>query len=709
MELKKVDGLGQGKVSSTAHWIVCAKYVLKEVRRSFEESGTDCAFIDDLTQLLATSSALDVYDATKAALATAGGRLNMSKMAVRIPTARNAAERMENEKLKAGFLARGVSPTNILEEDHLETKQQGFELLGVPHGTDAFKTALMEKVVADTRSVGLQVAEMGRSFPAEALLIQTVCVTSQLDFIARNSTPTSSAIKVLATAHKHSLAVVASICGSTRLETPVDDETAVATGDDPLPPFATELCALARRHGGLALRLHHELAQAGILHLAVLASALPLLLVRLTEPGAGQASEDLAKEITNVEHSLLPWAVEARGAYADVVKALAPLSAADSTLLKELLPTEARLDKTVGATPQLPSLGELVTAGFKKPQKCWSRAFSERRLLRLYRTYKDVKHRYMLRTGSAPAATAFLQPLTLGLSDDHRTHTGRMKPHIFRMALRNFLGLEPVPGLLALLVEEQGCCPSCGAGLHSPLLDEWAATQHLISCGDGGWWQRIANGITWALAMCYNDIGVKCKAEVKGLSENSAHRPGDLVSDLIGTPLEFDAGGTEKHAVDTTVTYTSGSARSLSRSLRDEQQWPANRAEKEKVSKMNREIEQGKRTGLPPGYRFIPAGITSRGVMGESMEKLLDWLSDYGVKNRGVLGYLGEEGAQVKAALKKRWTQRISIALHRTTMEAVWFRALDIQDAASRRRGGPMSLTAIDLRLDGGLGLGDEG
>jgi len=54
---------------------------------------------------------------------------------------------------------------------------------------------------------------------------------------------------------------------------------------------------------------------------------------------------------------------------------------------------------------------------------------------------------------------------------------------------------------------------------------------------------------------------------------------------------------------------------------------------------MNREIEQGKRTGLPPGYRFIPSGITSRGVMGESMEKLLDWLSDYGVKNRGVMGY----------------------------------------------------------------------
>ena len=63
----------------------------------------------------------------------------------------------------------------------------------------------------------------------------------------------------------------------------------------------------------------------------------------------------------------------------------------------------------------------------------------------------------------------------------------------------------------------------------------------------------------------------------------------------------------------------------------------------------------------------------------------------------------------MKAALKKHWTQRISIALHRTTMEAVWFRALDIQDGASRRRGGPMSLTAIDLRFGGVLGLGDEG
>jgi len=46
-----------------------------------------------------------------------------------------------------------------------------------------------------------------------------------------------------------------------------------------------------------------------------------------------------------------------------------------------------------------------------------------------------------------------------------------MKPHIFRMALRNFLGLEPVPGLLALLVEEQaGVLPVVrgGPALASP-------------------------------------------------------------------------------------------------------------------------------------------------------------------------------------------------------------------------------------------------
>jgi hypothetical protein len=84
----------------------------------------------------------------------------------------------------------------------------------------------------------------------------------------------------------------------------------------------------------------------------------------------------------------------------------------------------------------------------------------------------------------------------------------------------------------------------------------------------------------------------------------------------------------------------------------------------------------------------------------------------------GISGYVVFASLVFSAKNKKKtytrengihWAQRISIALHRTMMEAVWFWALDIQDAASRRRGGPMSLTAIVLRFGGGLGLGDEG
>ena len=80
----------------------------------------------------------------------------------------------------------------------------------------------------------------------------------------------------------------------------------------------------------------------------------------------------------------------------------------------------------------------------------------------------------------------------------------------------------------------------------------------------------------------------------------------------------------------------------------------------------------------------------------------MGWLADYGAKNRGVLTYLGEEGAAVRALLMKRWTQRLSMAVNRTTMEAVWFRVLDIQAAARVRHGGRGALTGIDIRFGGG-------
>ena len=371
--------------------------------------------------------------------------------------------------------------------------------------------------------------------------------------------------------------------------------------------------------------------------------------------------------------------------------------AGDVALLKELLPG----DKTAGKGTVLASLKELTTDGNEHLQRRLSHAFGERELLRIYKAYKDQPSRYMLRTGSAPGVTAFLQPRVAGLLDDHHAAAGRMKPHIFRMALRGFLGLELIPGTMALLVAENGCCPTCGEALHSPLLDYWTVFQHLAGCGTGGWWQRNANAITWAVSECYHDVGVQGNTtETMGLSEISSHRPGDFVSNPLSTPAEFNAGGNERHAVDTTICYVSGP--SLQDCQTGPQQRQVNMAESRKLTKLNKEVHDGTRSALPAGYRFVPAGITSRGVMGAGLEKLLGWLADYGAKNRGVLTYLGEEGAEVRALLMKRWTQRLSMAVNRTTMEAVWFRVLDIQAAARVRHGGRGALTGTDIRFGGG-------
>ena len=699
MELKKLDGLGQGKVSSTALWNVGAKYALRNVRRDMKDIGIDCAFIDDLTQLLEVQHAVTTYDATQAAMVAAGALPNMKKVTVFLPLATNDNQRENNRRLRRDFLARGVLPANILTEHDEAVEQQGFELLGVPHGSDAFKSQFMAELAAKVESDGEKVSSLALNSPAEAVALLVMSLSKRLGFAARQCTPTSNAVKALATAHKHSLAVVAHICGSNKFE-PATGEISEDADTHPLPPFAAEVCGLARRHGGLALQPLDGLAKAGVLHLAVLAGALPKLLARLRMPDSGQASDALADEIEDAENSHLPWAAEARDAYASVKAMLAPLSPADAKLLKELAPG----DKKAGTAVVLPSLQELVTtgSGLKKFQMQMSHAFSERDLLRLYKTYVDEKHRFMLRTGSAEGATGFLQPATTGLGDDYCAASGRMKPHIFRMALRGFLCMEHIPGLFAMLVAEKCCCPSCGRALHTEGLDEWVVAQHLIACCRGGWWNRIAKCVTWAVSESYKDVGVQGKTEVMGLSEISSHRPGDFVSDAMNTPMFEDAGGYEKHAVDTTVSYTTATA--VTDGQTGHQQKTVNQAERNKVSKLKREVAQGKRTGLPKGYRFVPVGISSRGVMGEGMEKLFGWLADYGAKNRGVLTYLDDEAAKVKTMLVRRWTQRMSVAVNRATMEALWFRALDIQAAVREKRGGRGALTGIDLRFGGGMG-----
>lgn len=172
----------------------------------------------------------------------------------------------------------------------------------------------MAALVANVKSDGDKVSELALSYPAEAVTLLVSSLAKRLSFSARNSCPTSSAVQALVTAHKHRLAVVAKICGSEKLQPAEMAEDEVALDALPLPPFAAEICALARRHGGLEIQPLYELVQDGLLHLAVLGGALPRLLKRLREPDAGSASTRLATEIEDVENSPLAWAVQAHAA-----------------------------------------------------------------------------------------------------------------------------------------------------------------------------------------------------------------------------------------------------------------------------------------------------------------------------------------------------------------------------------------------------------
>jgi hypothetical protein len=127
--------------------------------------------------------------------------------------------------------------------------------------------------------------------------------------------------------------------------------------------------------------------------------------------------------------------------------------------------------------------------------------------------------------------------------------------------------------------------------------------------------------------------------------------------------------------------------------------------ERRKLAKLKAEVASGVRSPLPLGYRFVPAGISSRGVMGTQCAKLLEWLADYGAKNRGMLTYLGENGTAVKAQLLQRWAQRMSVAINRSTMEELWFRVVEIRRTG---RVGDDALTGVDIRFVECQGLAES-
>ena len=238
-------------------------------------------------------------------------------------------------------------------------------------------------------------------------------------------------------------------------------------------------------------------------------------------------------------------------------------------------------------------------------------------------------------------------------------------------------------------------CTGCSSTTGSSL-----STSCRVDPGAGGSDAQTA-GVTAAVSDCYHDVGVMGECETRGLSASSGHRPADFLSNIIGTPPEFDCGGTERHVVDTTVHYPSASG--MDEASSGHHQKGVNAAEERKLTVLKSEVAAGKRTALKDGYRFVPVATSERGVLGKQMEKLLEWLADYGAKNRGVLSYLGEEAAEVKAKLIHRWTQRLSVAIHRSTMEAVWARAQLVITAHGEWKG-KEALTGVELRFSGARG-----
>ena len=78
LDLPKVDGLGQGLVSSTANYNITAAAALKDVRNKYAASAIIPAFIDDLTAVVAPEATVALFDDTQKALKdNMGGELNL--------------------------------------------------------------------------------------------------------------------------------------------------------------------------------------------------------------------------------------------------------------------------------------------------------------------------------------------------------------------------------------------------------------------------------------------------------------------------------------------------------------------------------------------------------------------------------------------------------------------------------------------------------
>jgi len=683
MRLAKLDGLGQGTVTSTGNYNITANRALQALRRDTQHDGIMSAFIDDLTTVYPASTALDQFDRTLAASEEGtGNKMNWDKIKVILPPPRNDTDRGIIATLTAGFLCRGVKLANIISDD-TPSAERGAKLLGAPIGHPDFAEALVRKRGRQLEENSMMVGAMGASHPYEALQILNKALSKRMDHAASQNVPTCGVIDALQTADNAMHAVLGKLCGElSSLEPGVD----VA-----MPPFARAVAGMAPSWGGLNIRPLARLASTGTLHLSSLNRALPRLLERLDTTDAGDAAKAIAAEIRSVDTSLLPWAVSARAAYADLQAVIGqPMAQADVAMLKKLFPAVPDMCKPIA----LPTLLSLATALHKPLQHEISQAIWQRDFVALLRRSSPYE-KFLLRSGCAKGASLHLELMDLDpFAPSHLAGSDRMQPHIFRMALRYVLGLEPIQGYAASVMATGGCCPTCRNDLRGYSVQ--IITNHTVSCGTGKQTQKVASALTDALQRNFWELGVSSEREAIGLSRTSAHRPGDAVSEDMSVPQSFDCGGQHRVCVDTCVSYLNPTNIALVNN--DDPEAAVAKAEEDKWAKIEREVQEGLRSALPDGYTFLAACADSRGRFGPGMQRILSWMAEYGSRHQRFTG--SDATAKVDAKLLARFRARVAVALHRGLMHAYLNRA---QKVAKREHlvTGRTPVDALGLRWQG--------
>ena len=181
--------------------------------------------------------------------------------------------------------------------------------------------------------------------------------------------------------------------------------------------------------------------------------------------------------------------------------------------------------------------------------------------------------------------------------------------------------------------------------------------------------------------------------ETPGLSQTSAHRPGDIVS---GPLLELDAGGTTRLVVDTTLSYLTPSNFDDA-TFGSDPAGEVRKAEQKKRAEIQRDLRAGSRAPLPAGYEFVPAAMDPRGQSGPGMVALLERIARHGAAHsHGLSSDDGADGAYAK--LLARCRTRLAIAMQRALMEEYLHRAQRVATAAAERSG-TVLVTNLELRF----------